>query len=423
MRQRGTALNFPPELPIPPEVLRIAEKLEGAGFETWCVGGAVRDTLLGQDNKDFDLATAARPEDVRKIFRRTIPVGIEHGTVAVLDKNNQPHEVTAFRRDVKTDGRHAVVEFGVALDDDLARRDFTINAIAYHPLRHEWRDPFCGAKDLEDGLIRAVGTAWHRFREDYLRILRALRFATRFGFEIEPATWKAAKACVAGLQHLSAERVRGEWMRGIEGAVKPSEFVALWEKVGALGVWLEEVEEEGGGRRTFLRIDGFRVRDSVLLTSYLSADPATTLTRLKCSRREIERARLLGRHRASPPDPSSASAVRRWMAEVGDVADDLCEFARVDGEGDSLAEAVNAVRDSGAPLTVGELSITGSDLIRAGVAEGPLVGEVLNRLLDDVLENPGLNVKEGLLLRAQLFLEESPPPSSLGGQGSGRALP
>jgi hypothetical protein len=111
------------------------------------------------------------------------------------------------------------------------------------------------------------------------------------------------------------------------------------------------------------------------------------------------------------------------MAEVGDVADDLCEFARVDGEGDSLAEAVNAVRDSGAPLTVGELSITGSDLIRAGVAEGPLVGEVLNRLLDDVLENPGLNVKEGLLLRAQLFLEESPPPSSLGGQGSGRALP
>ena len=190
---------FPDRLSIPAEVLRSAKKLERGGWETWCVGGAIRDNLLHQENKDFDLATAATPEQVTKLFKRTIPIGKEHGTIAVVDRNGETHEVTTFRRDVKTDGRHAVVEFGVSLDEDLARRDFTINAIAYHPIRHEWRDLFGGAQDLEDGVIRAVGTAWQRFREDYLRILRALRFAARFGFTIEQATWKAAKACVAGL--------------------------------------------------------------------------------------------------------------------------------------------------------------------------------------------------------------------------------
>src|SRR2546422_5482021 len=140
--------------------------------------------------------------------------GIEHGTVAVLDRHNRPHEVTTFRRDIKTDGRHAVVEFGVSLMDDLARRDFTINAIAYHPGRHEWRDPFKGVEDLERRLIRSVGDPNWRFQEDYLRILRALRFSARFEFRIHPRTLEAAKANVQGLAQLSAERVRDEWFKG-----------------------------------------------------------------------------------------------------------------------------------------------------------------------------------------------------------------
>src|SRR2546430_5935155 len=123
-------MTFPPQLPIPDEVLKIAKKLEDAGFETWCVGGAIRDNLLGLENHDFDLTTSAKPADVQKVFKRTVPVGIEHGTVAVLDSANHPHEVTTFRKDIQTDGRHAVVEFGVSLMDDLARRDFTVNAIA-----------------------------------------------------------------------------------------------------------------------------------------------------------------------------------------------------------------------------------------------------------------------------------------------------
>src|SRR5437667_95558 len=133
-------MKFPSRLPIPEEVLRIAKKLEDAGYETWCVGGAIRDNLLGLENHDFDLTTAAPPDEVRRLFKRTVPVGIEHGTVAVLDQRGTPHEVTTFRKDIRTDGRHAVVEFGVSLMDDLARRDYTINAIAYHPIAHRCAD-------------------------------------------------------------------------------------------------------------------------------------------------------------------------------------------------------------------------------------------------------------------------------------------
>src|SRR5213594_1127206 len=181
-------MKFPSRLPIPEEVLRIAKKLEDAGYETWCVGGAIRDNLLGLENHDFDLTTAAPPDEVRRLFKRTVLLGIEHGTVAVLNQRGMPHEVTTYRKDIKTDGRHAVVEFGVSLMVDLARRDFTINAIAYHPIRHEWRDPFHGADDLERRLIRSVGDANWRFQEDYLRILRALRFSARFEFRIHSRT-------------------------------------------------------------------------------------------------------------------------------------------------------------------------------------------------------------------------------------------
>ena len=136
-------------LEIPEEVLEIARELEAAGHEAWCVGGALRDALLGHPHTDYDFATSATPAQVTALFRRTAPVGEKYGTVGVLDRRRVLHEVTTFRRDVVTDGRHAVVAYGVSLDEDLARRDFTVNAIAYHPLRHEWRDPFDGRGDLD----------------------------------------------------------------------------------------------------------------------------------------------------------------------------------------------------------------------------------------------------------------------------------
>src|SRR6266852_6515932 len=240
-------MGFPPRLAIPDAVLKIAKQLEVAGYETWCVGGAIRDNLLGVENHDFDLTTAAPPGEVRRLFKRTGPVGIEHGTGAVLDQQNRQHEVTTFRKDIKTDGRHAVVEFGVSLMDDLARRDFTINAIAYHPIRHEWRDPFQGEQDLAKKLIRSVGDPNWRFQEDYLRILRALRFSARFEFRIHARTLEAAKANAQGLAQLSAERVHDEWFKGIQTAIKLSKLVALWRDVGATRIWLPELGALSGG--------------------------------------------------------------------------------------------------------------------------------------------------------------------------------
>ncbi len=379
-------MTFPTTLPIPSEVLKIAKKLEAAGFETWCVGGAIRDNLLGLENHDFDLTTSAPPAEVQKVFRRTVPVGIEHGTVAVLDATNQPHEVTTFRKDIQTDGRHAVVEFGVSLMDDLARRDFTINAIAYHPIRHEWRDPFQGEQDLAKKLIRSVGDPNWRFQEDYLRILRALRFSARFEFRIHPRTLEAAKANVQGLAQLSAERVRDEWFKGIQTAKKVSKLVALWVDTGAKRIWLPELGDASGVDRL--------PRDPVLITAYISKDPASLLTRLKSSNRDIERGRAIGKWRESYPDPHDAARVRKWLSETTEYADDLLV-----GASDALRKAVAAIRADNPPLALKDLAVKGDDLIAAGVRPGPDVGETLARLLEEVLEDPTRNTKAYLLSR------------------------
>ena len=392
-------MTFPDRLPIPAEVLRIARTLEEAGFETWCVGGAIRDNLLDLENHDFDLTTAAPPDAVRRLFKRTVPVGIEHGTVAVLDRDNRAHEVTTFRRDIRTDGRHAVVEFGVSLTDDLARRDFTINAIAYHPIRHEWRDPFKGADDLAKKLIRSVGDANWRFQEDYLRILRALRFSARFDFRIHAGTLEAAKGNAQGLSQLSAERVRDEWFKGIRTAGRVSKLLALWIDVGAARIWLPEIRERGAGSGALRELDKLP-RDPVLITAFLASDAASLLTRLKCSNKDIERGRAIGRWRDNYPDPKHLPAVRKWLAEVGEHADDLLVLLTAGTAPRSpLPKVVESIRAAKDPLTLKDLAVTGDDLIAAGVRPGPEVGETLARLLADVLDDPTRNTREQLLAR------------------------
>jgi len=385
--------SFPSRLAIPREVLNIAKTLEDAGYETWCVGGAIRDTLLDAPHNDFDLTTAAPPPEVQKLFKRTVPVGIEHGTVAVLDATNRPHEVTTFRKDIKTDGRHAVVEFGVSLMDDLARRDFTINAIAYHPLRHEWRDPFEGAADLEKKLIRSVGDPNWRFQEDYLRILRALRFSARFEFRIHARTLEAAKANAQGLGQLSAERVHDEWFKGIQTAVRVSKLLALWMDIGAARIWLPEISrdwEKGKKQLDKLPLP----RDPVLITAFLATDPASLLTRLKCSNKDIERGRAIGQWRDSYPDPKHPAVMRHWLSQVGEYVDDLLKLAPA-----GVVKAVAAIRATNPPLALKDLAVKGDDLIAAGVRPGPDVGEVLKRLLGEVLDDPAKNTKEYLLSR------------------------
>jgi tRNA nucleotidyltransferase (CCA-adding enzyme) len=227
----------------PKAVLEITRELERAGFEAWCVGGAVRDALLGHQHLDWDLATNATPDAVRQVFgrKRTIPVGIEFGTVGVLDDAGVLHEITTFRRDVRTDGRHAEVAFGASLDEDLARRDFTINAIAYSPRTERVHDPFGGQKDLDRRVVRAVGTASERMKEDRLRALRAIRFAGRLDFTIEPATWAAIRESAPHLTRLSAERVKQEIEKTMDQVAAPSRAFEQWRESGATQALVPEL--------------------------------------------------------------------------------------------------------------------------------------------------------------------------------------
>lgn len=390
--------TFPETLPIPREVLNIARRLEEAGYETWCVGGAVRDNLLQLENHDFDLTTAATPDVVQQTFRRTVPIGIEHGTVAVLDSERRPHEITTFRKDVRTDGRHAQVAFGVSLTDDLARRDFTINAIAYHPLRHEWRDPFNGAHDLDHKLIRAVGDPNWRFQEDYLRILRALRFSARFDFKIHSQTWEAAQANAQGLSQLSAERVRDEWFKGIATARKVSKLVTLWRDAGAARIWLPEIRGAGPVERG--AVDKLP-RDPVLVSSLLASDPASLLTRLKCATRDIERGRAIREWRERYPDSKKLADVRRWLSQVGPAADDLLTLLAATAPRAALPAVVASIRAAHDPLTLKDLAVGGDDLIALGVRPGPEIGEMLARLLEEVLDDPKRNQRDHLLDRVR----------------------
>ena len=391
-------MSFPDRVPVPQEVLEIARVLEDAGHEAWCVGGALRDTLLGDPHSDFDIATSARPEEVQRLFRRTAAIGVEHGTVGVIDRKRVMHEVTTFRRDVETDGRHAVVEYGASLDDDLARRDFTINAIAFHPLRGEWRDPHGGKRDLEAGLVRAVGDPAARFREDYLRILRAIRFAARFGFSIEPATWAAAREAARGLGRLSAERVRDEWFKGLRTARELGTLVRLWHESGAAAAWLPELRRVDAAGLPPAELSP-PPRDPVLLTALLSTDPAGLLRRLRASNAEIARAEAMAAGPAEPATPGEV-AVRRWLAGVGDAADDLAALYRLRRGGEpGWLRTVAAIRERGDPLTRGELAVTGRDLEALGLS-GKRVGETLALLLDRVLEEPAANTREQLLALA-----------------------
>jgi tRNA nucleotidyltransferase (CCA-adding enzyme) len=391
-------VSFPASVPVPEEILEIARVLERAGHEAWCVGGALRDTLLGDPHSDFDLATSAQPQDVQRLFRRTAPIGVEHGTVGVIDRTHVMHEVTTFRRDVRTDGRHAVVEYGASLDEDLARRDFTVNAIAYHPLRHEWRDPHGGERDLEARVIRAVGDPAARFREDYLRILRAIRFAARFDFAIDPATWTAARDAAGGLARLSAERVRDEWFKGVRTAKDLRTLVRLWHESGAAAVWLPELETSADGVPAPERSPP--PRDPVLVTALLASDPDGLLRRLRSSNAETARAQAMARE-PGEPEGTGEIAVRRWLATVGGAADDLVALYRLRHGADApWLGAVRAIRERHDPLARGDLAVSGRDLEGIGI-RGRAVGETLAVLLDRVLEDPAANTRERLLALAR----------------------
>ena len=417
----------------PREVEEIARRLESKGFETWCVGGAIRDALLGHPHLDWDFATAAKPEQVRELFghRRTIPVGIEFGTVGVLDDNGVMHEVTTFRRDVKTDGRHAEVEFGVSLDDDLARRDFTINAMAYSPTTKELRDPFNGRDDLQRGIVRAVGDANARMREDRLRALRGIRFASRFGFKLDAKTFEAIRESAPHMGRLSAERVKQEIEKTMDQVPRPGDAFAMWKATGAFATLVPKLavaSDEALKISNHLPLPGLSrrpnrrlLRIAGLFAGLDAASVNKTLTDLRFSKQDtswvstvVARWRELGDDIAGAivrGDTILDSQIRVWVAGMGRLhvgpvmrlAVAAWAVRREAGKPypDVLSSARlyrrmirTAFRD---PIELRDLAVNGDDLKEAGVARGRDLGRILQALLRRVLEDPSLNRTDWLL--------------------------
>ena len=417
-----------------PSVLDIARRLEDAGFEAWCVGGAIRDAFLGGKPLDWDIATPATPEQVIAIFgrRRTVPVGIEFGTVAVLDDGGVAHEVTTFRRDVHTDGRHAVVEFGASLEDDLARRDFTMNAIAFRPATGDLRDPFGGQRDLAAGVVRAVGDAEQRMREDRLRALRAIRFAARYRFVIEPATLSALRSSAPYLTRLSSERVQQELVKTMEQVAAPSGAFRLWRDTGALAVLvpslhglgelalatLDRLPRDGAGGRLAPQRTVNRL--AALFLDIPARDVREALVALRFSRHDtnwvvavVERWNSVGASiagRLGDGAPADVE-VRRWLGQIGRLH--AGAFVRVAGarwctacEAGIPAPGAAAVRSLHRALRrmqfseaveLGDLAIGGDELRAAGIPPGPIYAKILHALLERVLEVPARNTPEALL--------------------------
>jgi tRNA nucleotidyltransferase/poly(A) polymerase len=428
----------------PAAVIEIASRLRDAGHQAWAVGGAVRDALAGRAGGDWDLATDAHPQKVRRIFRRTVPIGIEHGTVGVMGSDGVLYEVTTFRRDVETDGRHAVIAFADTLEDDLARRDFTINAIAWDPITHELRDPFEGASDLRDRVLRTVGDPSQRFAEDYLRVLRALRFAGHFALEIDHATRVALEEAVSHLDVLSAERVREELVkvlrtRSASVALRLYHDTGVWKQLlpelaataeivlddglDALTVALRTTDAVSVARPTLrlaalLHTVGYpaaKARDLRGGWRYTGHErmgarhAESILRRLKASNAEIDRVtNLVALQSAFFPPDAPEPAIRRWLAHVTlERVNDLFRLriatwrARpVEGGDRDILErwrAARAVIRQKPVIVMGGLAIGGDQLRELGLEPGPRFGAILAALLARVIEEPALNDRETLL--------------------------
>jgi len=416
------------EASAPQAVQWIVRELDKAGHDTWAVGGAVRDMLLERPSDDWDLATSARPEQVRKVFRRTVPLGVDYGTVGVLSRNGTLYEVTTFRRDVETDGRHAVVSFADTIEEDLARRDFTINAVAWHPLRWDLVDPFGGVDDLQNCVLRTVGVPEERFREDYLRILRALRFAGLFNLEIERETWTSLSTLVSHLESLSTERIRDELLKVLAIDSSPGRALQLYAKCGALSVLYPELHDlqevrvgEEVSRWTLsvsaveeLPIGRPMLRLAALLCEPLPVDVEAFLMRLRFSNAAIAETIKLTGSSPFPRPEADGYSWRRWLSAIG--PERVPALARLGlarakarqsfGMGDDCEFVVSSwrrakvIRSGRPPLLVSDLALDGRGLISIGLKPGPHFAQILGGLLDWVLQDPERNQHDLLVERA-----------------------
>ncbi|NLM48980.1 MAG: CCA tRNA nucleotidyltransferase [Epulopiscium sp.] len=432
---------------IPKEVEEIILKLNKEGFEAYIVGGCVRDLLMGRIPNDWDITTSAKPEEVKKIFPKTYDTGIAHGTVTVI-LNGAHFEITTYRIEGKYEDyrRPKEVTFTRNLEEDLSRRDFTMNAIVYHP-QEGFMDPVEGIKDIKNKMIRCVGEPSKRFEEDALRMLRAIRFSAQLDFEIEEKTLEAIKGHAALITHISAERIKDELDKMLMASYT-DRLILLYE-TGLLKYILPELDKcfaveqnhphhvDNVGIHTLksvglvdknlnLRwtmllhdigkancketdekgIDHFHghVRESVRLTKDI-------VKRLKFDKKSSSHIiKLIDWH--DERIKKDKRAVKEVLSQIGEEAFlDLLKVQLADSRAQnpkyikekeeqlqSLYEVYKEIKENNECFLIKDLAVNGEDLIRLGIKEGKEIGELLKQLLELVIENPDQNNKESLLL-------------------------
>ena len=451
---------------IPAPIKEIARILNMEGFQCFLVGGSVRDSIMGFTPNEYDIATNAKPEDVQRIFKYTIPTGIKHGTILVI-LDDMHVEITTFRSDGNySDGRHPdKVEYTASIEDDLPRRDLTINAMAYNVLDGTLIDMFDGMKDIKNKIIRSVGNPYERFTEDGLRIMRAIRFATKLNFNIEKETFEAICHSTGMLTSIAYERIREEF-NGILISDNPFRGVELLRKTGILALIMPELMQGFGvSQNRFHKYDVYyHILHTIQAVESLETEELTLLVRLaalfhdiakpmvqkkvskqeepvyynhevvganvakkimkrlKYSNAEIDFVTLLVRqHMFYYQDEWTDGAVRRFMKAVGienikpllklREADRLGSGNRKDKESKAIPKLlarIDKIIEEENAITVKDLKINGNDLMKEfNLKPGPIVGKILNYLLDLILDEPSLNDKEKLMEKTKLFLESN----------------
>jgi tRNA nucleotidyltransferase (CCA-adding enzyme) len=423
----------------------IIKGLKASGFAAYLVGGCVRDSLLGLAPSEWDITTSARPDEVMKLFPKTIPTGLDYGTVTVLLADGQ-YEVTTFRSDENyADGRHPLnVRFTGDIHKDLSRRDFTINALAADPDTGLLIDDFGGQLDLKNKIIRSVGDPVARFLEDGLRPVRACRFAAKLEFTIEEHTFAAIAETLPIVRKVALERIHDELVKML-GAARPSLGFELMRQSGLLQLILPELAACYGVSQppafhkydvywhSLYACDAAPVGDTILRLAVLLHDIAkpackagetfynhdlagaamveNILKRLKFSSNDIARiANLVANHMFDYTDKWSDAAVRRFLRRIGGVANVAGLFAvrRADvaamikvNDGEYLQELQNRIDKIVAAenaLNVNDLKVDGHDVMQSlSILPGPRVGQILNDLLEKVLDDPALNDRDTLL--------------------------
>ena len=447
---------------IPPVLKKMHEIFSRGGYRSYLVGGAVRDTLMGIEPHDYDVATDAKPEDVMRLFHRVVPTGIAHGTVTV-HLMGYHIETTTFRTESDySDGRHPdSVAYAASIEDDLSRRDFTMNAIAVDLADGKLVDPFSGRGDIKEKLIRAVGNPHERFGEDGLRPVRAIRFAAQLKFRIEKYTYSDIfeDKTLAVVQKISIERFRDEFIKML-ASDEPSVALKMLEETGILALFIPELLEGRGCFQSDARgFHDFDVLDHLFyacdgapkdnLTVRLAAlfhdigkprtkriavkDGAETitfynherlgaemtkkiLTRLRFPAKTADAvSHLVAGHMFHYESAWSDAAVRRFIVRAGtESIDDLFDLRLADIYGmkkvpvrlhDSavgknlveLKDRIDLVQKAGAALSLKDLAVNGDDLVRVGIPAGKEMGRVLEELFNTVLDDPKENTKEKLL--------------------------